>query len=99
MVSGECLTPYCSFAVTREGVGTGQAQVRQRTDWAVPDDAGAVENFLELGCGCAGLMRRHLSFAPQVNGVKNESQALSRRTEFVRSSRGKRFDCLGGAAG
>src|SRR5260370_34363707 len=57
-----------------------------------------VENFLELGCGCGTLVRRHISFATQVNWIKSESHGLSRATKLVWSSRCERFDALGGAA-
>jgi len=53
-----------------------------------------VENFLKLGCGCASLVRCQIGFAAQVNGV----QRLASTTEFVGRNRGKRFDCLAGAA-
>src|ERR1017187_8353285 len=73
--------------------------MRQCADWLVHDDAGMVENFLELGCGSAALVRCHIRFATQVNGVESETQVLSSSTEFIRGSRGERVDCLGGAAG
>src|ERR1700719_608797 len=53
-----------------------------------------VENFLKLSCGCAPLVRCQVGLAAQVNGV----QRLASTTEFVGSNRGKRFDCLAGAA-
>jgi hypothetical protein len=95
----EVLVCGLSFGgVAGEGIGTGQAQVRQCADWLVQDDAWMVENFLELGCGCAALVRSHIRFATQVNGVESEAQVLSSSTKFIGGSRGKRVNCLGGAA-
>src|ERR1039458_9155171 len=59
---------------------------------------GVIKNFLELGCGCAALVRRHISFATQVNGIESESHGLFRSPKLVRNSRGERRDCLGGVA-
>ena len=82
----------------RRGRRRGPAQVRQCADRLVPDDAGMVENFLELGCGCAALVRCQISLAAQINGVESETPGLSGRPEFIGRSRGERFECLGGAA-
>src|ERR1700719_322490 len=72
--------------------------MRERANWLIRDDAGVVENSLKLGCGCAALMRCQICFTTQINGVESEAEALTGRTEFVRSNRNKRFDCLRGAA-
>src|SRR5712692_10416889 len=79
--------------VAREGVGTGQSQVRQCADEIVLHHAGVVENLLELGGGSAALVRRQISLATQINGVE-----ARREPEFIGRSRGERFECLSGAA-
>ena len=60
---------YAGFQCVR----SAQAQVRQRADRLVQDDARVVENFLEFG-GCRGtLVRGQVRLAPQVDRVKGKS--------------------------
>jgi len=44
-----------------QGVGTGHAQMRQRSSPAVPHDAAVVDDFLKLGGGSAALHREYMS--------------------------------------
>jgi len=68
--------------------------MRECANKLILNDARMVENFLKLSCGCAALVRCQISFTTQIDGV----QGLACLTEFVRSNRGQRFDCLAGAA-
>ena len=54
---------------------------------------GVVENLLELGGGSAALVRRQISLATQIDGVRDCPPP-----EFVGRSRDERFECLAGAA-
>jgi hypothetical protein len=81
--------------VAREGVGTGQSQVRQCADGLVPHHAGVVENLLELGGGSAVLVRRQISLATQINGVERDPPDLP---QFIGRGRGERFEGLVGAS-
>jgi len=66
---------YAGFQCVR----SAQAQVRQRADRLVQDDARVVENFLEFG-GCRGtLVRGQVRLAPQVDRVKGKVQSLAER--------------------
>ena len=56
-----------------------------------------VENFLELGCGCAALASRQIRFATHVNGKESDAN-YTRRSELVGGCRGECFNRLGGAA-
>src|SRR5216683_826783 len=82
--------------VVREGVGTGQSQMRQCADEIVLHHAGVVENLLELGGGSAALVRRQISLATQINGV--ERDIPKDRPEFIGRSRDECFEGLVGSA-
>jgi len=51
-------------------IGAAQAQVRQRADGLVQDDAGVVENLLKFSRSSSAFMPRQVRLATQVNGVE-----------------------------
>ena len=53
-----------------QGVGASHAQMRQGSRPAVPDDAAVVEDFLELGGGCAALSGREIRLAANVGRIE-----------------------------
>ena len=74
-------------------VGAAQAEVSQRADGLVPDDAGVVENLLKFG-GCrSALTCRQVSFSTQVDGVEGKTHGLGKISQLI-GRRRQRIDGL-----
>src|SRR2546428_13218223 len=79
--------------LARHGVGSAELEMRQRTDEFVEDNPPMIEDFLELGCCLAALMRSKMGFSAHINGVQIGPivKAKRRQTKLIGSRDPKRI--------
>ena len=88
------ISGFCLGGIALQSIGSREAQAGERSDWVVEDDSSVLEDLLKLGGSFRTLMCSDVRLAAHVGGVA--AIGVLHISEFIRRSRVKRLQRLGG---